>query len=73
MVKVDFVELLFQLGTITLMVLVIKGMIDKVARIRQACRGTYGKGLPERRKRPRITLRDPSALAPRPVAPGETI
>ena len=45
----------------------------KVNRMLTKPRGTYGKGMPERRKRRRISLPDPATLHPRPVAPGETI
>jgi hypothetical protein len=45
----------------------------KVNRMLTKPRGTYGKGMPERRKRRRIALPDPATLQPRSVAPGETI
>jgi hypothetical protein len=45
----------------------------KIIRVRSKPRGTYGNGLPERRKRTRIVLPDPATLQPRPLAPGETI
>lgn len=44
-----------------------------VRRVRSKPRGTYGKGLPERRRRPRLVLPDPCTLQPRPVPPGATI
>lgn len=45
----------------------------KVNRMLTKPRGTYGKGMPERRKRRRIVLPDPATMRPRLVAPGERI
>jgi hypothetical protein len=53
--------------------LLISAVAMKAYRFLHKPRGTYGNGLPERRRRPRLVLPDPATLQPRPVAPGTTI
>lgn len=45
----------------------------KVNGVMSKPRGTYGNGLPERRKRPRLVLPDPANITPRAVPPGTSI
>ena len=44
--------------------LVIAAVAKKIARVLARPCGTYGPGLPERRSRPRMVLRDPAVIRP---------
>jgi hypothetical protein len=70
---IDQFQLLLQL-CIALAVLVASGTIGmKVHRVLTKARGTYGNGLPERRKRKRLVLPDPATITPRIVPPGTSM
>jgi hypothetical protein len=69
----DQAQLVMQFSFAAIMFVVAAAIAMKVHAKLNAPRGSYGKGKPERRRRPRLVLPDPATLQPRHVAPGETI
>ena len=59
--EINQFELIFQFGIRMLALLAATAVALHLARLLSRPRGTYGAGLPERRMRPRLVLRDPGA------------
>jgi hypothetical protein len=70
---IDQMQGVFQMFLGIALVLLIGPTALTIHRMMNKPKGTYGNGLPERRKRPRLTLPDPATLQPRMVPPGSTI
>jgi hypothetical protein len=67
---IDQFDMIFQFCIRVAALLAITALALKLSRVLARPRGTYGAGLPERRARPRIVLRDPVAVRPLDVVSG---
>ncbi len=70
---IDQFHLVLQFSIVVVSFIAIGLLGTKIAKGLSKPRGTYGDGLPERRKRKRLVLPDPATIQPRPVPPGTSI
>jgi hypothetical protein len=56
-------ELIFQFCAHLAMMILVIVIATRLSRMLERPRATYGAGLPDRRKRPRLVLRDPAVVA----------
>jgi len=62
--SINPLQLILQFCVQGAILLAIGALAIKSSRVLAKPRGTYGNGLPERRRRPRIVLPDPATLQP---------
>jgi hypothetical protein len=70
---IDQYYLVVEFSSVVVGIVVFAAISMKVYGLLSKPRGTYGNGIPERRKRRRVVLPDPATITPRAVPPGTLI